>query len=204
MAAKKPSIDHEASEITNEHEVREYYSHDQQHAIAMAQYYEARMRDHAAAYASAAAGAAWAAARIAAYSYERRPGKRHQGIPKQQILPEASPATAIESSSHEKRGRRRQRDPDWAGRRAYPYNTASTSSDDSRRISSSSKRGKTDTSLLGKTGVSALHEWCDKRRKEPKFKSTALDSDFEFTVTVEGKEWGQGKGTTWPSFRRTT
>jgi Double-stranded RNA binding motif len=40
----------------------------QQQAIAMAQYYEARMRDHAAAYASAAAGAAWAAAQIAASS----------------------------------------------------------------------------------------------------------------------------------------
>jgi hypothetical protein len=37
----------------------------QQQAMAMAQYYEARMRDHAAAYASAAAGAAWAAAQIA-------------------------------------------------------------------------------------------------------------------------------------------
>ena len=196
MAAKKPSVDHEASESTNKHEIRESYSHDQQHAIAMAQYYEARMRDHAAAYASAAAGAAWAAARIAACSYEQRPGKRHQGIHKQQILLESSPAIAIEQSSHEKRGRRRQRDPDWAGRRAYPYNTASTSSDDSRRISSSSKRGKTDSSLLGKTGVSVLHEWCDKRRKEPKFNSTAVDSDFEFTVTVEGKEWGQGKGTT--------
>ncbi|CAB9529977.1 expressed unknown protein [Seminavis robusta] len=41
-----------------------------QHAIAMAQYYEARMRDHAAAYASAAAGAAWAAAQIAAQAAE--------------------------------------------------------------------------------------------------------------------------------------
>jgi hypothetical protein len=40
----------------------------QQQAIAMAQYYEARMRDHAAAYASAAAGAAWAAAQIATSS----------------------------------------------------------------------------------------------------------------------------------------
>ena len=41
-----------------------------QHALAMAQYYEARMRDHAAAYASAAAGAAWAAAQIAAQAAE--------------------------------------------------------------------------------------------------------------------------------------
>lgn len=41
-----------------------------QHALAMAQYYEARMRDHAAAYASAAAGAAWAAAQIAQQAAE--------------------------------------------------------------------------------------------------------------------------------------
>ena len=41
-----------------------------QNALAMAQYYEKCMRDHAAAYASAAAGAAWAAAQIAAQAAE--------------------------------------------------------------------------------------------------------------------------------------
>ena len=41
-------------------------AHAHSNALAMAHYYEAQMRDHAAAYANAAAGAAWAAAQIAA------------------------------------------------------------------------------------------------------------------------------------------
>ena len=137
------------------------------------------MRDHAAAYASAAAGAAWAAAQIAASS-----SNTSAAAP--------TPPVVLE----QRRGRRRQRDPDWSSlssRRHHPDKyAASTSSDDG---AVASKR-KPDSNLVGKTGVSALYEWCDKRRKVPKFKSTEIDSDFCFTVTVEGKEWGQGKGTT--------
>jgi hypothetical protein len=76
------------------------------------------------------------------------------------------------------------------------------------------QRQPSDESLLGKTGISALYEWCGKRRTTPTFswvlheegddehenEGTALGNtnheEFEWTVTVDGMEWGRGKGRT--------
>jgi hypothetical protein len=180
-------------------------------AVAMAQYYEARMRAHAAEYASAAAGAAWAAAQIAASSspmpptlppipcyhnhhhhqpwhppppppppllpqveeeeHAARPGKR------QQIMPQHNNTCKNnESSSANKRGRRRLR------------------SSDSH---SSDSRPKHDRGLLGKTGVSALHEWCDKRKLIPKFVIPKCEPHgFVVSVELDGSERGRGRGGT--------
>lgn len=202
-------------------------------AVAMAQYYEARMRDHAVAYANAAAGAAWAAAQIAAsnslpptlpptpqfgYYYSplrqiwhpppiaedyNRPGKR------QQTMPAGAAATAAAlwqppssqppphrkedygSRSSAKRGRQRMRD------------SNNTTSSDSGRHQHQCKRFS-DRTLLGKTGVSALHEWCDKRKLTPKFSTKEEESGDGFTTQVEinAVQKGSGRGATKTSSRQ--
>ena len=63
-----------------------------------------------------------------------------------------------------------------------------------------------DSSLLGKSAVAALHEFCTKRRmNQPSFVLVSdeddLDADkkgnrFEMAVYLEGNEWGRGKGPT--------
>lgn len=90
-------------------------------------------------------------------------------------------------------------------------------------------RQPSDDSLLGKTGVSALYEWCGKRRTTPTFTlhhsnllglepgatssnvdvelspSTVVDEekrprvlveDFDIAVSIDGMEWGRGRGRT--------
>jgi Double-stranded RNA binding motif len=61
-----------------------------------------------------------------------------------------------------------------------------------------------DASLLGKTAVAALHEWCNKRRMgQPSFvllshvtRDGGGGGDFEMAVYMEdGAEWGRGMGT---------
>lgn len=67
------------------------------------------------------------------------------------------------------------------------------------------KQPKDDTSLLGKTGVSALFEWCGKRRIQPSFAllkplhgsnvSVEAGEEFEMAVYLEdGVEVGRGHG----------
>ena len=70
-------------------------------------------------------------------------------------------------------------------------------------------------SLLGKTGVSAIYEWCDKRRmttptftllhsEVPKTVNSDTQSDdekgppseFDMMVTIDGVEWGRGRART--------
>jgi hypothetical protein len=68
------------------------------------------------------------------------------------------------------------------------------------------QRQPSDESLLGKTGVSALYEWCGKRRTTPTFtlkndeddakRRRLLVEDFEMSVSIDRLEWGRGRGRT--------
>ena len=60
------------------------------------------------------------------------------------------------------------------------------------------RRKRDNHTLLGKTGVSALHEWCDKRKLTPKFMLLPREHDEEFIMSVElhDKEQGRGRGGT--------
>ena len=132
----------------------------------MAQYYEARMRDHAAAYASAMAGAAWAQAQIAA-------------------------ASSVEPQE-ERRGRRRRY-------RSHNQGGGSSSEEFFSRKKYPRKSSNCSQALIGKTGISALYEWCDKRRKKPKFillKALTSNDCFHFAVQLESKELSRGRGGT--------
>jgi hypothetical protein len=70
-------------------------------------------------------------------------------------------------------------------------------------------------SLLGKTGISAIYEWCDKRRmttptftllhsEVPKSSNSdapsddekRLPSEFDISVSIDGIEWGRGRART--------
>jgi hypothetical protein len=82
--------------------------------------------------------------------------------------------------------------------------------------SSQQQQVANDESLLGKTGVSALYEWCGKRRRVPTFELLQTRrQDFETTVTIDtanpstttttttssisstcSTEWGRGRGRT--------
>jgi hypothetical protein len=86
-------------------------------------------------------------------------------------------------------------------------------------------RQPSDDSLLGKTGVSALYEWCGKRRTTPTFTLQHSDAvepaatsqngdgespstpvvdeekrhrvdEFDIAVSIDGMEWGRGRGRT--------
>eukprot|EP00934_Nitzschia_sp_Nitz4_P006258 Nitzschia sp. Nitz4//scaffold40_size135432//64331//67198//NITZ4_003244-RA/size135432-processed-gene-0.20-mRNA-1//1//CDS//3329551219//6248//frame0 len=69
-------------------------------------------------------------------------------------------------------------------------------------------RQPNDDGLLGKTGVSALYEWCGKRRTIPTFTlmppesnyvvTSSPDSrrEFEIAVSIDGMERGRGRGRT--------
>ena len=87
--------------------------------------------------------------------------------------------------------------------------TASSSSDGGSAscITKKKQRQPNDESLLGKTGVSALYEWCGKRRTAPIFtdikveegKRRRLEFDdnlFEMTISIDGVEMGIGVGIT--------
>lgn len=198
----------------------------QQQAMAMAQYYEARMRDHAAAYASAAAGAAWAAAQIAVssqmppslpppvvYPPNYHPGPiapylpppyRHFHVPpagqNSDFTPEERPIKRHQrmplanNEQQERRGRRRQR---------VDY---SSSSDGGRfklksqrqNPSHYNKKRREKLNLVGKTGVSALHEWCVHCKKmPPNFVLLPGSTDyFCFAAYVDDLEWSRGRGAT--------
>ena len=261
-------------------------------------FYEAQMRDHAVAYANAAAGAAWAAAQIAAdmasasqqtnhnsprpltaptppphmfpmmmhpppmyeqpvyYSagevaqhhsedsesfgdYGHRRRKRQQFMPPSADtrLPKHQQQNQQQNqhrnnSSSERRGRRRRRfrndgssDTDHQQQQKQQQHSQFNNNSNRRRVrkmalpSSSSDGGSTssmikkkqrqpsDESLLGKTGVSALYEWCGKRRTTPTFtlkndedeakrRRLSMVEDFEYIVSVDGIQMGQGRGRT--------
>ena len=62
-----------------------------------------------------------------------------------------------------------------------------------RRLRSDGDSSKSDDSLVGKTAVAALHEWCSKRQYErPKFVQTA-SNPFQFEVWIHQKCQGTGK-----------
>jgi hypothetical protein len=255
-------------------------------ALAMAQFYEARMRDHAAAYASAAASAAWAAAQVAAAAAEFASGTcppppslgmppwnmfhgpppppphgaSYQYVPwfpppegigvgvpdaaygeswqqppfQEQGEEEEAESSSDHADSRRHRRKRQQRMP--PDESSVPYGAqqngppqqqqhqsqhlqqqqqqgrgkirrrlrsdGDSSSDGnsfmSRRSYHNKKKARSDESLLGKTAVAALYEWCSKRQRIPSFVfQQATDEEFDFTVFAEdGKEWGQGRART--------
>jgi hypothetical protein len=269
-------------------------------ALAMAQFYEARMRDHAAAYASAAANAAWAAAQVAAAaaefasgtgpppaslgipmppwnmyhgpqhpthpqpqpppphphgaSYQYVPwfppqegmgggepdggayGESWQQSPYQEQAEEEFESSSDHADSRRHRRKRQQRMPPGAQQNVPPQqiqqqsqqsqqpqqlqqlqqqqqgrgkirrrlrSDGDSSSDgntlmSSRRSYHNKKKARSDESLLGKTAVAALYEWCNKRQRTPSFVfQQATDEEFDFTVFSEdGKEWGHGRART--------
>lgn len=69
------------------------------------------------------------------------------------------------------------------------------SSDNSSRGRPHRKRCS-DRTLLGKTGVSALHEWCDKRKlSQPQFVLQPKEGDDHvMSVMLDGQERGRGRG----------
>lgn len=101
----------------------------------------------------------------------------------------------IESQQHKNHNRRRNR----------KIALASSSSDggSTYNISKKKQRQPTDESLLGKTGVAALYEWCGKRRTTPTFtlrndegesRHSKQLGDFEIAVSIDGQGWGHGRG----------
>ena len=56
--------------------------------------------------------------------------------------------------------------------------------------------------MIGKTGISALHEWCDKRKLYPDFVLIQDEGgEFVFAVQLNGHEWSRGRGGTKTSAR---
>ena len=210
----------------------------QQHAMAMAEYYEARMRDHAAAYASAAAGAAWAAAQIAvsaqmpptlpppivyppiyppqhqnaaAASY---PNYRPRGPHNSEFAPEERPikrhhrmsqgSNTASNEQQERRGRRRQRvdfssssDGGRFNLKSQRHNSNNYSNTNTNNTQHCKKR-REKLNLVGKTGVSALHEWCVHCKKmPPNFVLLPGRANFFcFAAHVDDLEWSRGRGAT--------
>lgn len=61
------------------------------------------------------------------------------------------------------------------------------------------KKARSDESLLGKTAISALYEWCSKRQRTPSFllQKAGYSGNFAFKVVLEdGEEYGVGDGCT--------
>jgi hypothetical protein len=150
------------------------------------------------------------------WDYGQRRRKRQQRMPPdkgQQLLKEAPRESQISSSS-EKRGRRRRRFRNDASnyaeaqqyenqnrRRNRKMALASSSSDggSTHYVSKKKQRQPSDESLLGKSGVSALYEWCGKRKTRLTFtleenRPRLAVEDFEMTVSIDGTEWGKGRG----------
>jgi len=242
---------------------------DSHSAVAMAHYYEARMRDHALAYASAAAGAAWAAAQIAQvaadYAAGNGPPPPSLGMPHWSMYGAAPPhmppppmppphpsgyfppdgggcypadgfnsmgeaevvtekqQEGVDSDSDHRDGRHRRKrqqrlPPDDAAsvpsrvmapassrgkvRRRLRSDGDSSSSGSSfmhnRHRHHYKKKARSDESLLGKTAVSALYEWCSKRQRMPSFAlHNPSPNQFDFVVCLEdGVEYGRGDGST--------
>lgn len=212
----------------------------QQQAMAMAQYYEARMRDHAAAYASAAAGAAWAAAQIAVsaqlppslpppivyppphHQYNTAPPHYYAQHVPTAVAPSASFGSASDvtpteerpvkrhqrmhpnkqQQQEERRGRRRQR-VDYSSSSDGVRGSMTHHNKAQRRNHNNHKKRREKLNLVGKTGVSALHEWCVHRKKlPPKFvllpppEAASTPSYFCFAAYVDELEWSRGRGAT--------
>ena len=244
---------------------------------SLLQFYEAQMRDHAAAYASAAASAAWVSAQIAADMASASNTTVPSGLPvfpihmqppqpymplqntipppahglqyhhpyntfnendfdadsasyshrrKRQQRMAPSPETRNQHSNAEhayfkpeKRGRRRRRfgnsdsedaqqqqqQQQFSNRRRNRKMALPSSSSDGG-CNKKKQRQPNDQSLLGKTGVSALYEWCNKRRTTPTFTLNGEDgkhsTDFEIIVHVDGLEYGRGRAKTKNSARQ--
>lgn len=145
----------------------------------MVAFYSAQMKDHAAAYANAAAGAAWAAAQVASQAAEYA---RAQGVPDHQLMANTP------STNYHRRGTIRRRI-------IRSDNDSNSSGSSNYKINNSrKKKARSDQTLLGKTAVSALYEYCNKRGKTPTFTTTKMGREFHATVTFDNKEMGQGTG----------
>ena len=164
------------------------------------QYYESQMRDHAAAYANAAAGAAWAAMQVATSGQplfmpspnffpesraaeppaeeERPPSRRkrsHQRPPRIVTTTNYHTFNAADAGNSNNKGRRRLRSD----------NDSSSSGTPRHRYGK--KKQRSDESLMGKTSVAALYEWCSKRQVKPLLETSGGQGTHPvplYTVTV--------------------
>eukprot|EP00980_Cylindrotheca_fusiformis_P022259 scaffold9159_cov121-Cylindrotheca_fusiformis.AAC.1 len=157
----------------------------------------------------------------AGHRRRKRQQRKHPSVENGQELSNRSPQSfaSNKNASSGKRGRRRRRFQNDGSsdlesqhckhqnrRRNRKVALASSSSDggSTYNISKKKQRQPSDESLLGKTGVAALYEWCGKRRTTPKFtlRNDEEDSghqklkveDFQMIVSIDGQEWGQGRG----------
>jgi hypothetical protein len=117
-------------------------------------------------------------------------------------------AASVDSSEHHQRRRRKSSNHDSSGggrKKSYmpaAGGGASSSSDGYYSQNNKKKpRQPTDDSLLGKTAVPALYEWCGKRRTAPVFdlisqheSSVTSQVDFEISVAIDSEVVGRGRG----------
>lgn len=174
--------------------------------------------------ASAAAGAAWAAAQMAAAAADFAAGgpmlsppfhsNPRQPYPVPPFIP--SDYHANEDPHHQQQQydlsnlhHRRKRRPrleevpgritakQHRGRRRGGEDSSSTSSCSTfLRKGERKKKDRSDESLLGKTAVAALYEWCSRRNHLPSFVLQQITpTHFDCVVTLEDDvEWGHGQG----------
>ena len=81
------------------------------------------------------------------------------------------------------------------------HSNSSSNNNYSHRRHYKKKKARSDESLLGKTAVSALYEWCSKRQRTPIFEQqdSASKVEFDFTVALNDEEdepLGRGRGAT--------
>jgi hypothetical protein len=172
--------------------------------------------------ASAAAGAAWAAAQMAAaaadfaaqgqmplfrngeYPPYHPPYQPPPFIPTEHHGPQQSNEQYESSSDPQHRRKRRPRLDDVPGRistkqhrdRIRRGEDSSSNSSCSTFVRKGKKKDRSDESLLGKTAVAALYEWCSRRNHLPSFVLQQITpTHFDCVVTLEDDvEWGRGQG----------
>ena len=106
-------------------------------------------------------------------------------------------AASVDSTEHHS-GRRRKSN-QVARRNSHLPSGASSSSDGHYRHNKKKPRQPTDGSLLGKSPVSALYEWCGKRKTNPVFElqeqnPETANHEFEVTVSIDSEILGKGRG----------
>lgn len=154
------------------------------------------------------------------FTYPRNRRKRHQHIlPEELVLPRDIPKTSSQQHQQREKVRRRLRsDGDSSttssGSSFMPHSNSSLASQKCRSGNHhNKKKARSDESLIGKTAVAALFEWCSKRRITPNFVlEQKSPEEFDFIVYLDedeldeelnfgscgdrvgNREWGRGRG----------
>ncbi|KAI2512923.1 Double-stranded RNA binding motif [Fragilaria crotonensis] len=119
------------------------------------------------------------------FAPEERPVKRHHRMP-----------LGTTNEQQERRGRRRQRVDFSSSSDGGRFNLKSQRQNNNTNHHCKKRREK--LNLVGKTGVSALHEWCVHCKKQPpNFVLLPSRPDFFcFAAYVDDLEWSRGRGAT--------